>query len=49
MRGRGMKRCRAEGAEHFALFVGAAVLANNLMIIAELLIKRSSRRRKARQ
>jgi hypothetical protein len=33
MRGRGMKRCRAEGAERFALFVGAAVLANNLMIV----------------
>jgi IS5 family transposase len=32
MRGRGMKRCRAEGAERFALFVAAAVLANNLMI-----------------
>jgi hypothetical protein len=26
MRGRGMKRCRAEGAERFALFVAAAVL-----------------------
>src|ERR1700686_3305770 len=47
MRGRGMKRCRAEGAERFALFVGAAVLANNLMIVAALLTKRSSRRRKA--
>ena len=47
MRGRGMKRCLAEGAERFALFVGAAVLANNLMILAGLLIKRSSRRRKA--
>jgi transposase, IS5 family len=47
MRGRGMKRCRAEGAERFALFVGAAVLANNLMIIAALLTKRASRRRKA--
>ena len=46
MRGRGMKRCRAEGAERFALFVGAAVLANNLMIIGELLTKRSRRRRK---
>jgi len=46
-RGRGMKRCRTEGAERFALFVGAAVLANNLMIIAALLIKRSSRRPKA--
>jgi hypothetical protein len=41
MRGRGMKRCRAEGAERFALFVAAAVLANNLMIIGELLTKRS--------
>ena len=47
MRGRGMKRCRAEGAERFALFVAAAVLANNLMIIAALLTKRSARRRKA--
>jgi transposase, IS5 family len=47
MRGRGMKRCRAEGARRFALFVGAAVLANNLMIIAALLIKQASRRRKA--
>ena len=46
MRGRGMKRCRTEGAERFALFVGAAVLANNLMIIGELLTKRSRRRRK---
>jgi len=47
MRGRGMKRCRAEGAERFTLFVGAAVLANNLMILARLLAKRPSRRRKA--
>jgi transposase, IS5 family len=47
MRGRGMKRCRADGAERFALFVGAAVLANNLMIVAALLTRRSSRRRKA--
>jgi transposase, IS5 family len=46
MRGRGMKRCRAEGAERFALFVGAAVLANNLMIIGELLTNRSRPRRK---
>jgi transposase, IS5 family len=45
MRGRGMKRCRAEGAERFALFVAAAVLANNLMIIGALLRKRSRRRR----
>jgi transposase, IS5 family len=27
MRGRGMKRCLAEGAERLALFVGAVVLA----------------------
>src|SRR6202521_2270997 len=42
-----LMRCRAEGAERFALFVGAAVLANNLMIVAALLTKRLSRRRKA--
>src|SRR6266704_2089741 len=33
-RGRGMKRCLAEGNERFELLVGAAVLANNLMTIA---------------
>ena len=49
MRGHGMKRCRPEGAERFALFVGAAVLANNLMIVAALLTKRSSRRGAAGQ
>jgi transposase, IS5 family len=49
IRGRGMKRCRAESAERFALFVGAPVLANNLMIIAALLTRRSSRRQKATQ
>jgi transposase, IS5 family len=46
MRGRGMKRCHAQGAERFELFVGAAVLANNLMNIAELLVKRAKRRTK---
>ncbi|HXM17065.1 MAG TPA: ISNCY family transposase [Candidatus Eremiobacteraceae bacterium] len=46
-RGRGMKRCLAEGRDRFELWVGAAVLANNLMTIAALLITRSSRRRKA--
>ena len=39
-RGRGMKRCLAEGLERFELLVGAAVLANNLMRIAALLSKR---------
>jgi transposase, IS5 family len=42
-RGRGMKRCLAEGIERFELLVGAAVLANNLMSIAASLIKRTTR------
>src|ERR1700688_2554862 len=46
-RGRGMKRCLAEGRERFELWVAAAVLANNLMKIAALLADRPSRRRKA--
>ena len=33
-RGRGMKRCLAEGHERFELWVAAAVLANNLMNVA---------------
>ncbi len=45
-RGRGMKRCLAEGRDRFELWVGAAVLANNLMRVAALLTKRSSRKRK---
>lgn len=36
-RGRGMKRCSFKGRKHFELLVGAAVLANNLMRIADLL------------
>ncbi|MFY9529630.1 MAG: ISNCY family transposase [Candidatus Acidiferrales bacterium] len=46
-RGRGMKRCLAQGRERFELFVGAAVLANNLLRIADLLIQRSSPKRRA--
>jgi transposase, IS5 family len=46
-RGRGMKRCLAEGCDRFELWVGAAVLANNLMRIAALLTTQSPRRRKA--
>jgi IS5 family transposase len=46
-RGRGMKRCLAEGRERFELWVAAAVLANNLMKVAALVTQRSSRRRKA--
>jgi transposase, IS5 family len=46
-RGRGMKRCLAEGRERFELWVAAAVLANNLMKIAALLKHQSASRRKA--
>src|ERR1700674_1598380 len=46
-RGRGMKRCLAEGIERFDLLVGAAVLANNLMRIASLLMKPPARQRRA--
>ncbi len=35
-RGRGMKRCLLHGRERFELFVGLAVLANNLLVIADL-------------
>jgi IS5 family transposase len=46
-RGRGMKRCLNEGRKRFELWVGAAVLANNLMRIGALLTKRSRKRRAA--
>jgi IS5 family transposase len=46
-RGRGMKRCLAEGRDRFEMWVAAAVLANNLMKVADLLMQRSSRKRKA--
>jgi len=46
-RGRGMKRCLAQGIERFELLVGAAVLANNLMRIASLQVERSLRYRRA--
>jgi transposase, IS5 family len=46
LRGAGMKRCRAKGLEHFELFVGVAVLDNNLMVLAALLIKRAAHCRK---
>ena len=44
-RGRGMKRCRAAGRERFEVLVGAAVLANNLLRIADLLRNRKPARR----
>lgn len=45
-RGRGMKRCFAEGPEGFEQLVGTAVLANNLLVIAGLTIQRQKRRRR---
>lgn len=42
-RGRGMKRCPLHGRERFELFVGAAVLANNLLVLAALLQRRPRR------
>ncbi|MEX2147380.1 MAG: ISNCY family transposase [Candidatus Rokuibacteriota bacterium] len=47
LRGRGMRRCPLEGRERFDVFVGAAVLANNLLRIAALLGQRTARRRRA--
>lgn len=46
-RGRGMKRCLLEGRERFEVFVGMCMLANNLMIIAQLLTRKLPRRRHA--
>jgi IS5 family transposase len=46
-RGRGMKRCLAKGRERFEILVGAAVLANNLLRIAELLKDQKTKGRKA--
>jgi transposase, IS5 family len=46
-RGRGMKRCRTKGRERFEMLVGAAVLANNLMRIAQLIEDRKPKRRRA--
>jgi transposase, IS5 family len=45
-RGRGMKRCLATGRERFELWVGTAVLANNLMTIAALMNKRTRRKKR---
>jgi IS5 family transposase len=42
-----MKRALVEGRDHFDVFVGAAVLANNLMVIAELLRRKPIRHRRA--
>jgi len=47
LRGRGMRRCPLEGRERFEVFVGAAVLANNLLRIADLRRQGAARRRRA--
>ena len=46
-RGRGMKRCLAHGLDRFEVFVGVAVLANNLLVLAALLQKKQKKRRSA--
>ena len=43
-RGRGMKRCPLHGLDRFEVFVGMAVLANNLLVLAALLEKQQRRR-----
>ena len=39
LRGRGMRRCLAHGRERFEILVGMAVLTNNLLRIARLLLE----------
>lgn len=46
-RGRGMKRCLAEGPKRFEVLIGASVLANNLLAIAYRLNEKHKRHRKA--
>lgn len=48
MRGRGMRRCLLEGRLRFDLFVGASVLASNLLRLGLLLERRSRRNRRPR-
>jgi len=43
-RGRGLRRCLSHGRERFEVFVGMAVLANNLLALAALLAKKKPRR-----
>lgn len=46
LRGRGMRRCPLHGRARFEVFVGAAVLANNLLRIATLWPQRAAGRRR---
>jgi len=43
LRGPGLRRCLLEGRQRFEVFVGAAVLANNLLRIAALRQRRRAR------
>jgi IS5 family transposase len=43
-RGRGMKRCLLRGRDGFEVLVGAAVLANNLLVIAAYFKRKAERR-----
>jgi IS5 family transposase len=45
-RARGMKRCLLHGRPRFELFLGVAVLVNNLIAIARQLLQRQARRRR---
>jgi len=47
-RGRGMKRCLASGRRGLELLVGLAVLANNLLRIAALLLEKMKKKMKRR-
>jgi len=47
-RGRGMKRCLARGRERFDMLVGAAVIANNLLRFATLLLLQQKAKPKRR-
>jgi IS5 family transposase len=47
LRGRGMRRCLLEGRQRFEVFVGAAVLANNLLVLVNRLAPPTARRARA--
>ena len=47
LRGRGMRRCRNTGEQRFEVFVGLAVLANNLLVLAALIGSKHRHRRAA--
>lgn len=48
LRGRGLKRCNRHGLERFETFVGAAVLANNLLVLSTLIQKKRALKRPLR-